>query len=283
MKILTFDVEDWFHILDNDLTKTETEWINFDSRVAHNMQKIFTLLENKNLNATFFVLGWIAEKYPEIVKEIDNRGFDIGTHSHMHQLIYTQSKTIFKNDLIKSISVIENITGKKVKSFRAPGFSITENSKWAFEILCDQGIEIDCSLFPANRAHGGLPSFKKNKPCLINFHGHQIKEFPINTNLFFGKPIIFSGGGYFRLLPYSYIKHCTMSSDYVMSYFHPRDFDPDQPQIPGLKFFRRFKSTVGLRGCEKKLRKWVSDFDFINLSKADQQINWNEADEVIFS
>jgi len=275
MNILTFDIEEWFHILDNNSTKSEKDWENYEERIYHNMDKIFYFLQRNKLKATFFVVGWIANKYPDIVKRIDKNNFEIGSHTHMHQLLYELSPKDVENDLKKSISTIENLTGKKIKSFRAPGFSLTENNKWVFEILIENGIKYDCSIFPAGRAHGGFPSFEHAIPTIIKINGSVIKEFPINTTNFLGKKIIFSGGGYFRLFPYPLIKKFSQDSDYIMTYFHPRDFDPNQPMIKGLSPIRKFKSYVGLNKCLGKLDNWVNEFDFIDLRTADKIVNWN--------
>ncbi|MDP3443870.1 MAG: polysaccharide deacetylase family protein, partial [Ignavibacteria bacterium] len=159
MNILTFDIEEWFHLLDNESTKTIHEWKNYEVRIHENMERIFAILEKTNSKATFFCLGWIAETYPEVIKEIVARGYEIGTHTSMHQLIYEQTPKEFSIDLEHSVKTLEDLTGQKVKYFRAPGFSITENEKWAFEILVEQGIEVDSSIFPAARAHGGFPSY----------------------------------------------------------------------------------------------------------------------------
>jgi polysaccharide deacetylase family protein (PEP-CTERM system associated) len=274
MKILTFDIEEWFHILDNDSTKTVREWSNYETRIHSNMDKIFDLLDKSNQKATFFVVGWIAEKYPEVVKKIDNYGHEIGSHTHMHQLMYEQNKGEVQEDLQKSILILESITGKKVKSFRAPGFSITEKNKWVFEILAKNGITHDSSIFPAGRAHGGFPSYAEAKPSIIDLNGSQIKEFPINTASILNTKWIYSGGGYFRLTPYNMIKYWTKSSEYIMTYFHPRDFDPDQPMIKELSLSRKFKSYVGLTSCMNKLEKWTSEFQFTDLKGADKSINW---------
>lgn len=171
MKILTFDIEEWFHILDNDSTRTVKEWSNYESRIHSNMNRIFDLLDKSNQKATFFVVGWIAEMYPEVVKKIDNYGHEIGSHTHMHQLMHEQNKGELQEDLRKSILILESITGKKVKSFRAPGFSITEKNKWVFEILAENGITHDSSVFPAGRAHGGFPSYPVARPSVIDFNG----------------------------------------------------------------------------------------------------------------
>lgn len=277
MNILTFDIEEWFHILDNDSTKTVDKWVNYESRIHLNIDKIFSLIEGANLKATFFIVGWIAEKYPEIVKRINDFDCEIGSHSNMHQLMYQQKINEVREDLRKSIDTLQSLTGKKVTSFRAPGFSITEKNKWVFEVLAENGITHDSSIFPAGRAHGGFPSFLEVKPSIIKINGYSIKEFPINTVSVLGIKWIFSGGGYFRLTPYNLVKRWTESSDYIMTYFHPRDFDPDQPIINELSNFRKFKSYVGLKNCMGKLNKWTNDFDFIDLTSADKLIDWDKA------
>ncbi len=277
MKILTFDIEDWFHILDNKKTKTSSEWNNFDSRIHHGMDLIYEIIDNTKKSATFFVVGWIAEKYPQIVRDINDRGFEIGSHTHLHQLVYQQDRKTFYNDVEKSIKTLEDCTGKKVTSFRAPGFSICENNKWAFEVLYELGITKDCSVFPAGRAHGGLPSYKLAIPSIIEYQDIRLKEFPINTHNIFRKPFIFSGGGYFRLTPYRIIENWTLKSNYVMTYFHPRDFDTNQPIVPGLSLARLIKSYIGIKNCKSKLEKWLNNFDFVDLNKADKSIDWNKA------
>lgn len=275
MRILTFDIEEWYHILDNTSTKTISDWNKFDSRIRIGMNLIYDILDGTENTATFFVVGWMAEKYPHIIREISDSGYEIGSHTHLHQLAYQQDRRSFCVDVEKSIKTLEDCIGKKVTSFRAPGFSITEGNLWAFEALHELGITKDSSIFPAGRAHGGLPSYGSAIPSLIEYNGVNLKEFPINTHDILGKTIVFSGGGYFRLLPYEIIKKFTLQSNYIMTYFHPRDFDVEQPMVPGLSYPRRFKSYVGIKNCKTKLERWISDFDFIDLKQADQLINWD--------
>ncbi len=277
MNILTVDVEDWFHVLDNPATKGEKQWIQLENRIHQNMDKILALLEQNNQKATFFSMGWVARKYPEILKRIDSLGYEIASHSDMHQLAYEFNREEFRQDLEKSVKSIEDITGKKVRAYRAPGFSLMHQNKWVFEELIKNGIEIDCSVFPAKRAHGGFEEFGYAEPAYIDIHGVKIKEFPINIYPVFGKNIIFSGGGYFRLIPYPLIKHFMNNSDYVMTYLHPRDFDPEQPMIEGLSTFRKFKSYVGLKGSSNKLDRLIKDHSFVDLKEADQSIDWSSA------
>jgi len=280
MNILTFDIEEWFHLLDNESTKTVNEWKNYDSRIHENMERIFRMLEGHNQKATFFCLGWIAETYPEVIRDIVARGYEVGTHTRMHQLVYEQTPKEFNNDVEFSVKTLEDITGKKVKYFRAPGFSIREDNKWAFEVLVKNGIEVDSSVFPAPRAHGGLPSYTEPVPSLLKYNGIELKELPINYHNVLGVPIIFSGGGYFRFFPYRLIKQWTLQSSYVMSYLHPRDFDASQPMIKDLPMMRKQKAYVGLRGAAKKFDHWLTDFDFVDIKTAVKQIDWERVPEV---
>ncbi len=276
MNILTFDIEEWFHIMDNESTKTANEWKNFESRIHANMERIFNILEKTDYKATFFCLGWIAENYPEVIREIISRGYEIGTHTRMHQLVYEQSEKEFTYDLEHSMKTLEDLTGQKVKYFRAPGFSIRESNTWAFEVMAKLGIEVDCSVFPAPRAHGGFPSFKSTLPSIIKYNGIELKELPISPKVLFGRPLIFTGGGYFRLFPYSLIKKWTQESEYLMSYLHPRDFDAGQPVIKELSLLRKYKTYVGLKGATVKLEQWLTDFEFVDVRNAISIINWSE-------
>ncbi|HEU4607567.1 MAG TPA: polysaccharide deacetylase family protein [Chitinophagaceae bacterium] len=280
MRILTFDIEDWFHILDNSSTKTPEQWEQFTPRIHEGVDRILNLLAENNLKGTFFCLGWVARKYPEIIKKIDANGYEIATHSDIHQLAYEQTRAQYKADLEQSVKCLEDVTGKKVIAYRAPGFSITEQNKWALEVLIELGIEIDCSIFPANRAHGGFASFKEATPCLIDVGGALLKEFPINLYSWLGYKFIFTGGGYFRLLPYNIIKRLSSEAKYIMTYFHPRDFDPDQPILKNLSFIRRFKSYYGLNGCLSKLNRLVKHYDFIDLRRADESIDWQKMEVI---
>ena len=275
MNILTFDIEEWFHILDNNSTKYENDWNKYEVRIHKNMDRIFDFLISNKLKATFFIVGWIAKKYPEIIKKIDSLGFEIGSHSNMHQLFYELSENEANEDIRISIECLENLIGKKVRCFRAPGFSFTEKNKWVFEILHKNGITHDCSIFPAFRSHGGLPNFKSDNPIFIKYNGIVLKEFPINIKKLMGMKFIFSGGGYFRLLPYYLINKFSKKSPYIMTYFHPRDFDYSQPYIKDLSLFKTFKSYVGLNTSLSKLNKWVNDYEFIDLNEADKKINWS--------
>lgn len=269
MKILTIDLEDWFHILDNESTALPETWNKFESRVEKITLELLILLDKYSVKATFFILGWVAEQFPSLVKDIKNRGHQIACHSHYHQLVYKQSKKDFEDDLLKATEAIFLATGVIPKSYRAPGFSITTDTLWAYEILMKNGYTVDCSVFPSHRSHGGMPNFPEQGPCkLVGKEGKNITCFPINVKSIAKIKFAYSGGGYFRLTPNFLLKYFFYKDKYVMTYFHPRDFDPEQPVVPGLNRLRKFKSYVGLKSSAKKLEMILSNFKFVTIDQA---------------
>ncbi len=280
MNILTIDVEEWFHLLDFDATRTEAEWEKYEVRIQENVERIFRILDDTNTKATFFIIGWLAKTYPELVRKIAEK-YQIGCHTMNHQLVWQQTPSEFREDVETGVKMLEDITGKKVECFRAPGFSIRESEGWAYEILADLSIKYDCSVFPAAHAHGGMTTYPKPTPGIIEHKGIQMKEFPVGFKTLAGKHVIFSGGGYFRLCPYSLVyRWMKESSDYVMAYIHPRDLDAKQPVLEGLPMTRRFKSYVGIKGAESKLRRWLTDFNFLDIATANDLIDWSTVPRV---
>ena len=277
MNVLTFDLEDWFHILDNDGTRAPADWKKFEPRIAEGVDRILDTLSQANVVSTFFCLGWVAECHPAIVKRIHEAGHEIGSHSYAHQLVYEQSRGSFRSDLESSVKFIEDLTGSPVKYYRAPGFSVARRSAWIFDVLLDVGIEVDCSVFPAVRAHGGFSDFGVAEPVVVRTEKGDLKEFPINIAQVFGHRLVFSGGGYFRLLPYWVIAAMMRKASYVMTYFHPRDFDAGQPLLPGLSPLRRFKSYYGLSSAMPKLIALLKEFQFLSLSEACGRVDWASA------
>ena len=282
MNILTFDIEDWFHILDNESTKSPTQWGNFESRLEYSLELIFDVLNQTNQKATFFCFGYIARKHPQLVRKIIDQGYEIGSHSDLHQLVYEQSPKTFKEDLEQSLKTLEDIAGQKIRFYRAPGFSITKETPWAFDMLAEIGIEVDCSIFPAKRAHGGVIGKSLGKPFVLSRNSYEIKELPMSTLNILGTSIVFSGGGYFRVVPYRLIKYLFNQSGYNMTYFHPRDFDSNQPVLKDLSVIRRFKSYYGISSAKDKLVSLLSDFSFIDISTAVEIIDWDKAQKVHF-
>lgn len=276
MNILTFDVEEWFHLLDFDATRTEAEWGNYEVRIYENVDRILDILERTNTKATFFIIGWVAKTYPDVVKKIAAK-YQIGSHTMNHQLVWQQTPDEFRNDVESSVKLLQDITGQPVECFRAPGFSIRESEAWAFDTLADLGIKYDCSIFPAHHAHGGMASYGAPVPSLIRHGDSTMKEFPVTTKTVMGKRIIFSGGGYFRLFPYFLIKKWSVeSAEYLLSYIHPRDLDGGQPMLEGLPIQRKFKSYVGTKGAAEKLRHYLKDFKFTDVKTAAENICWEK-------
>ena len=253
MNILTFDIEDWFHVLDNPITKHPSSWDSFEKRVDYGLNIILDLLDKYNVTATFFCLGWIAEKYPKLIKQISSKNHHIGSHSFNHQLVYELSYDQFKEDTIKSVNILSDLTGKKINAYRAPGFSITKNNVWAIKLLLELGFKYDSSIFPAPRSHGGFQSINQKKPFIFSYEGLELIEFPMTYKNIFKLKFAITGGGYFRLFPKSIINSFIKSESYNMVYLHPRDFDIKQPMIPGLNKIRKFKSYYGISGTKNKL------------------------------
>ena len=281
MNILTFDIEEWFHLLDNDSTRSAEQWDQYEVRIYENVDRIFHILEDTDTKATFFIIGWIARKYPDLVRRIAER-YEIGSHTMNHQLVWQQSPQEFKEDVRSSVYLLEDITGKKIECFRAPGFSIRETEVWAFETLSELGIKYDCSVFPAQHSHGGMPSFGYATPSIIRYGDAIIKEFPVSYKRILGHNVIYSGGGYFRLFPYQVIRKWAKKDAYILTYIHPRDLDAGQPVVPGLPLGRRFKSYVGLSGAGQKLHNFLEGFRFVDIKSAAAAIDWGSVREVSF-
>ena len=275
MNILTFDIEDWYNC---DFITQDFDWDKYEVRIYKGIDHILDELEKRKLKGTFFCLGWIAEKHPDVIRKIHRNGHHIGCHSYQHELSFRLNRSTFKQDTTKSKKLIEDLIGEPINAFRAPGFSITKNNLWSLEVLSECGFEYDCSIFPAKHDYGGFSSYGKSEPTILILpNGNELKEFPINVQHIFGKDIVFSGGGFFRLFPYGIIKFWAKQSPYVMSYFHTRDFDPEQPIIESLPLMRKFKSYIGLKTSFIKFQRLLDDFDFISVKDADRIINWDSA------
>jgi polysaccharide deacetylase family protein (PEP-CTERM system associated) len=274
MNILTFDIEDWYNC---DFINDDFNWDKYEVRIYEGVDRILQELETRNLKASFFCLGWIAEKHPDVIRRIYKQGHHIGCHSYQHELSFRLDRNGFRQDTEKSKKLIEDLIGESIYAFRAPGFSITEKNGWALEILSELGFEFDCSLFPAAHDYGGFTSYGKAEPAILNLsNGSQLKEFPINIQDVLGKKIVFSGGGFFRFFPYCLIRYWASRSPYLMTYFHTRDFDPGQPVIESLPLIRKFKSYIGLSTSFAKFQKLLNDFEFVSIKEANEFVDWKK-------
>ena len=275
MNILTFDIEDWYNC---DFISEDFDWDKWEYRIPVMLNPILDELDRRELKATFFCLGWVAEKHPEVIKEIDKRGHQIGCHSYQHELSTRLTPEQFVEDTSKAKKLIEDVIAKPVECFRAPAFSITANNTWAIDKLVEMGFRFDSSVFPSYHDYGGMPHYGKSEPAILRTPtGVEIKEFPINIRSIMGRNIVFSGGGFFRFFPYWLIKKWATGSDYMMTYFHTRDFDIGQPKVQGLPLKRQFKSYVGIKGAWKKWTQLLDDFEFVNITQGNRMVDWDVA------
>ena len=277
MKILTFDIEDWWGY-DYYKLGDRSDW---EPRLDKYLRVVLDLLDGRGIKATFFILGEVAVSNPAVVKGIAERVHHIGCHSFSHTFWKQPTEKEIKEDTYKALNAIEDCIGQKVTAYRAPAFSITRENCWILSVLAEAGILYDCSIFPTSRSFGGFPEYKSKFPSKIEIDGVSIKEFPIAPSTIWGREIVYSGGGYFRIFPYFKIKALTVDSDYVMTYFHIRDFDKEQARtfatLEGESVLTRyFKNYIGLNSCFKKFTRYVSDFDFCSVKEADAEINWEE-------
>lgn len=273
MNILTFDIEDWYNC---DFISRDFDWDKHEVRINEGVGRILDELDKRGQKGTFFCLGWLAEHHPDVIRRIAESGHQVGCHSYQHELATRFTPEEFHADTIKAKNMIEQVIGMPLDIFRAPGFSVTEKNSWAIDVLADLGFKYDCSVFPSHHDYGGMPNYGVAEPTIIRTKHSQIKEFPVNIHSVAGKHIAFSGGGFFRFFPYPIIKTWAKQSDYMMTYFHPRDFDPDQPIVKGLPLKRRFKSYVGLKTSFHKWQRLLDDFEFVNVEEADRVINWEK-------
>ena len=261
--IFSIDVEDWFHILDLPSTPQIGEWDSLPSRVESNFAKLLAILAESKAKATCFFIGWVAEKYPDLVREAARQGHEIASHGYGHRLAYEMTSQEFFEDAMRSKRVIEEICSQPVWGYRASGFSLTKDTPWFFDRLIEAGYRYDSSLFPASREHGGLQN-GKYAPYRLASTGFV--EFPASVDCIVGKPICFFGGGYLRLFPYSLVRTMTRrvlrQGRPTIFYVHPREIDLESPRLAmGLK--RRFKSYVNISTTEPKIRKVLSEFETV--------------------
>ncbi len=278
MNILTFDIEEWC------LYKREKH-AEFD----YYLESILNKLDERKLKATFFCVGEMGRLYSEVIRKIQQRGHEIGCHSNIHTWLNKMTETECREDTHCAVDSLEQCIGEKVKSYRAPAFSIGEKNKWAFEILAENGIVRDASIFPAARDFGGFPRFGQKTPCVVEYNGLRIKEFPICTAKVLGKEMAYSGGGYFRFFPLGFVEKQMKNSPYAMCYFHIGDLIPESHGVmskeayeayfkePGTlkaRYMRYLKSNFGKKNAFHKMMRLIDEMVFVNLQQADESIDW---------
>lgn len=290
MNILTFDIEEWA------LAKvggygTAGKYAEYDAF----LNRILNILDSRDLKATFFCTGLMAQDFPHVVRLIQSRGHEIGCHSHKHTWMNKMKVEEAKEDTHAAISALEQCIGQKILTYRAPAFSIGEKNKWMFEILAGEGITSDSSVYPAARDFGGFPSFTSQEACIIQYEGIRLKEYPISMTNLFGKQMAYSGGGYFRFFPLRFVKGRIAKSDYTMCYFHINDLLPELKGVkskeeyetyykePGTlknRYIRYIKTNLGKKGAWGKLEQLINAVDFINIGQSNAIIDWARTERI---
>ncbi len=260
--IFSVDVEDWFHVLDVAGAPAFSSWHELTSIVEPDFRRLLDLFDEHRARVTCFFLGWVAERYPHLVKEAAARGHEIASHGYAHRLVYQSSRQEFFEDASRARRLLEDLAGTPVRGYRSAGFSVTEETQWFFEALVEAGYAYDSSVFPGARGHGGM-SQARREPHRVSTPSGPLMEFPITVSTLLGKPLCFFGGGYLRLFPSWLIRRAVRQvlaeGRPVVFYIHPREIDPSHPRIR-MPLTRRFKSYVNLHTTETKLRRILAEF-----------------------
>jgi len=277
--LLSIDVEDYFQVSAFERVSPFASWDERDLRVEANTERILTLLSDKGVHATFFILGWVAERCPGLVRRIVADGHEVASHGYGHQRVVNLSRVEFRNDIQRSKSLIEDLSGKQVSGYRAPSYSISHQTPWAFDELLEAGYRYDSSIFPVRHDFYGIPDWPR-------FSGSVIKgadgfwrpgkkedkeaallEVPISTLRLAGKNFPLAGGGYFRLLPYVITRWGLNRINQVeeqpfVFYLHPWELDPDQPRMRGVSWKSRFRHYLNLSRTGGRFQRLLEDFRF---------------------
>ncbi len=270
LNAMTIDVEEWFHILEVDEAPDRAQWPALESRVERNTERLLEVLAAAGAGCTCFVLGWVAERHPALVRRIAEAGCEIASHGYGHELVREIGPERFRADVERSIDAIGAACGRRPQGYRAPGFSIDEEAApWAFEILSELGMRFDSSIVPGRAGHGGIPGAEPVPHALALGGGRTLLEFPISVTPLLGARVPYCGGGYLRLFPYRFVRSriaaANRRGEPVMVYVHPRDIDPDHPRIK-MPLRRRFRSYVNLSRTLDKLRGLLGEFRFGSVS-----------------
>ena len=265
----TVDVEDYFHVAALSETISPQDWGSMECRVEANTERLLELFDTHSAKATFFILGWVAERYPQLVRRIYQAGHEVASHGYSHQLVYSQTPEVFREETFKSKALLEDIIGKPVLGYRAASYSITAQSRWALDILCDAGFIYDSSIFPVHHDRYGMPGTPELPYRLITDQKQEIVEFPLSTLNLMNRKIPIAGGGYFRLFPYWFsrwgLSSINRKGEPFIFYLHPWEIDPGQPRVKA-SWFSRFRHYNNLDVCYSRLEKLMESFQFTTVA-----------------
>jgi polysaccharide deacetylase family protein (PEP-CTERM system associated) len=269
---LTVDVEDYFHVAAlADVFPPDT-WGKQELRAVDSTLRLLDLFEERSVQATFFILGWVAERAPELVKRIHAAGHEVASHGYSHQLVYRQPPDEFRSETEASKKLLEDQIGAPIQGYRAASYSITRQNLWALDILCEAGFTYDSSIFPVYHDRYGIPNTPRKPYRLQTQSGQEILEFPITTTEIGGYKLPIAGGGYFRIFPYVFSRWglrraAQQTGSPFVFYLHPWEIDPDQPRVQ-TSLLSRFRHYTNLSRCERRLRQLTRDFSFTTMAQA---------------
>lgn len=269
---MTVDVEDYFHVAAFEKKVQFQDWgSKYSIRVEKNTEKLLEIFDNHSTKATFFMLGWVAEACPQLVKKIADQGHELASHGYAHQRANTQSPAIFREDVYRAKSFLEDTAGVKVNGYRAPSFSIDPSNEWAFEVLAELGFTFSSSTYPVKHDLYGAPDWPRFK----YLRPEGIVEIPIPTNIISGFNVPIGGGGFFRLYPYLLSKglinkFLNQAAQPYSFYFHPWEIDTEQPRMSGVPLKSRFRHYLNINRMEKRLNNLLTDFNWDTMSNAYQ-------------
>lgn len=269
----TVDVEDYFQVAAFERVVSPGQWDGYPSRVERNTAAILDLLDENGIKATFFIVGWTAERFPAMVRSIVERGHEIGCHSYEHRKVYSLAPEEFRQDTGKAKDILENISGRRVYGYRAPTYSITKQSLWALDILQELGFTWDSSIFPVVHDQYGIPGAPRFR---FKWPNHNLVEYPLSTSRILGQNIPVCGGGYFRLFPYWFTRWAlqrinVQEQQPFIFYFHPWEIDPDQPRIDNAGWKSKFRHYRNLDRTSGRLSRLLQDFHFGPIDNVNQE------------
>jgi polysaccharide deacetylase family protein (PEP-CTERM system associated) len=260
----TVDVEDYYQVSAFAGSVRKDEWTTYESRVERNTHRLLDLIERYGTKGTFFVLGWVAEQHPGLVREIRSRGHEIASHGYSHDLVYNQKPEVFRNETLRSKQFLEDTIGEAVQGYRAASYSVTRRSLWAIDILVEAGFSYDSSIFPISHDRYGIPAAPRLPFRLELESGGSIREFPLTTVRFSRLSLPVAGGGYFRILPYAFTRagFSRVNRDDRapgVFYLHPWEIDAEQPRLNG-GALSKLRHYTNIHRCEQRLERLLTDF-----------------------
>lgn len=266
---MTIDVEDYFQVSAFAPHIERSSWDSLPCRVERNVDRILGLLDVKRAQATFFTLGWIAERYPGLVRRISGAGHEVASHGYGHLRASDQTREQFRDDVTRSKAILEDLTGKPVRGYRAPSFSIGPDNLWALDVLAECGYQYSSSIYPIKHDHYGMPDAPR---FAFRPRPNGVLEFPVTTMSLLRRNFPAGGGGYFRLAPYALSRWVMRrvnraDGEPCIFYFHPWEIDPEQPRPKGLTLKTRFRHYVNLSRMESRIASLLNDFAWNRLDR----------------